>query len=409
MAKVFNVSAACKPEQHYMVKLEQRLAAIKELVDNGAYFTINRARQYGKTTTLHALKNYLQEDYCVIFLDFQTFGAAEFADENSFAVSFAEGFLWELKQNCSSISEHLRTAIDNLEKNSQLPDKFRLRSLFFSLRDICASISKPIVLIIDEVDSATNNQVFMDFLAQLRAYYISRDTQPTFQSVILAGVHDIKNMRRKMRPEEEHKVNSPWNIAADFNIDMSFSENEIAEMLKEYAQDYQLNMDVNKIAQLLRDYTAGYPYLVSRLCKLMDEIICGKPGFETKEKVWTTAGILEAVKMILSEKNTLFESLIGKLTNYPELNSLIETLLFTGKPIAYNADNVMIDTATMLGFIKNQQGNVAIANRLFETRLYNFYLSTAQMQQKNIYTAALQDKNQFIVDGYLNENPEPGS
>lgn len=64
---------------------------------------------------------------------------------------------------------------------------------------------------IDEVDSATNNQVFLDFLVQLRAYYIDRDVQPTFQSVILTGVYDVMNLKRKIRPDEEHKVNSPWN------------------------------------------------------------------------------------------------------------------------------------------------------------------------------------------------------
>ena len=37
----------------------------------------------------------------------------------------------------------------------------------------------------------------------------------------------------------EHRLNSPWNIAADFNIDMSFSAEEIAGMLQEYEKDYQ--------------------------------------------------------------------------------------------------------------------------------------------------------------------------
>ena len=45
---------------------------------------------------------------------------------------------------------------------------------------------------IDEVDSASNNQVFLDFLAQLRAQYIERDIQPTFRAVILAGVYDVR-------------------------------------------------------------------------------------------------------------------------------------------------------------------------------------------------------------------------
>lgn len=75
-----------------------------------------------------------------------------------------------------------------------------------------------------EVDSASNNQVFLDFLAQLRSGYLERDIVPTFKSVILAGVYGIKNLKIKIRPEEEHKRNSTWNIAARFDVDMSLSE-----------------------------------------------------------------------------------------------------------------------------------------------------------------------------------------
>ena len=57
--------------------------------------------------------------------------------------------------------------------------------------------------------------------------------------------------------------------------------------------------------------------------------------------------------------------------------------------------------ATMFGFIKNQNGNVAVANRIFETRLYNYYLAENEMQGTDIYKASLQDKSQFIVDGHL--------
>ncbi|MBR3317046.1 MAG: hypothetical protein IKG21_04415 [Atopobiaceae bacterium] len=44
------------PSKHYMVDLSERVAQIKEMVDAGEYFAINRARQYGKTTTLYALR-----------------------------------------------------------------------------------------------------------------------------------------------------------------------------------------------------------------------------------------------------------------------------------------------------------------------------------------------------------------
>ena len=67
MQKKFNVNGVCYPDRHYMVDLNGRLKKIRRLVDNGDYFVINRARQYGKTTILRALKDFLQQDYIVIF------------------------------------------------------------------------------------------------------------------------------------------------------------------------------------------------------------------------------------------------------------------------------------------------------------------------------------------------------
>ena len=54
--KTFNTTAVCIPSKHYMVDLSERIREIKQLVDDGKYFIINRARQYGKTTTLVTLK-----------------------------------------------------------------------------------------------------------------------------------------------------------------------------------------------------------------------------------------------------------------------------------------------------------------------------------------------------------------
>ena len=69
---------------------------------------------------------------------------------------------------------------------------------------------------------------------------------------------------------------------ADFLVDMNFSARDIAGMLQLYEDDYQTGMNVHKMAELLYDYTSGYPYLVSRLCKFMDERIVGKKGFSDR-------------------------------------------------------------------------------------------------------------------------------
>lgn len=64
MRRKFNVTGSCNPQRHYMVKLDDRLKRIKEeYVDEGAYFVINKGRQYGKTTVLNALKRYLKRRY----------------------------------------------------------------------------------------------------------------------------------------------------------------------------------------------------------------------------------------------------------------------------------------------------------------------------------------------------------
>ena len=62
VSRIFNISGDCKQDLHYMVGISERLQKIKELVDRGEYFTINRARQYGKTTTLRTLRKYLKDE-----------------------------------------------------------------------------------------------------------------------------------------------------------------------------------------------------------------------------------------------------------------------------------------------------------------------------------------------------------
>ena len=185
-----------------------------------------------------------------------------------------------------------------------------------------------------------------------------------------------------------------------FLVDMSFSVNDIAGMLAGYEEDNETGMDIQAIAGEIYDFTSGYPFLVSRICKLLDERIMGSEGFPVKEKVWTKAGVTEAVKMLLAEKNTLFESLAGKLDDYPELRNLIYALLFNGNAIPYNSLNKAVEIAEMFGFIKNLNGNVVISNRIFETVLYNLFLSEEALAS-DIYKMALQEKNQFIRDGRL--------
>jgi len=404
MRKKFNTTGLCMPEKHYMADISEHLHKIKEYVNEGNYFSIYCARQYGKTTTLHALSRHLEKEYLVISLDFQALGNASFQNENIFSLTFAEYFFRELQLADCGNPPQLKAQCDLLNSAIQSKDdKFVLFQLFGHLTAICRTAPRPIVLMIDEIDGASNNQVFLDFLAQLRYYYLEREKRnmPTFHSVILAGVYDIRRLKMKLRAESEHRFNSPWNIAADFNIDMSLSAEGIGQMLTDYEKDYHTGMNVQAIARLIYDYTSGYPFLISRICKLVDEEISLGREFEGKTAAWTKDGVLLAVRMLIAERNSLFESLTEKLDNYPELERILHTLLFVGKEVPYNADSEVISLASMFGFVKNRDGNVAISNRIFETRLYNRFLSVEDLQENDIYKASLWDRNQFIVGGHL--------
>lgn len=96
-----------------MVDLSDRLSQIKRMVDAGQYFTINRARQYGKTTILQALDAFLKTDYVVINIDFQLLSASKFRNENAFSIAFAKKFLKTAESNKAldtSVLSQLKTA-----------------------------------------------------------------------------------------------------------------------------------------------------------------------------------------------------------------------------------------------------------------------------------------------------------
>jgi hypothetical protein len=57
--------------------------------------------------------------------------------------------------------------------------------------------------------------------------------------------------------------------------------------------------------------------------------------------------------------------------------------------------------ALMFGFVKIAHDEIVIANRIFETRLYNMFLTLPEVQNSDIYKAACRQKNLFIADGHL--------
>lgn len=394
----FNVTGICYPEKHYMVDIHGRLCDIKKMVDRGEYFAINRGRQYGKTTTLSLLKKKLESEYTVFLISFEGLGDESFDGTLKLAKTFVR-LLYDTVDygETLDVSNEVKLLLEkSLEK-----EEIDFIDLGNIISKVCRMLSKPVVLLIDEVDQASNHKSFIDFLGLLRDKYLKRDTRPMFQSVILAGVYDIKNLKLKIRKEEEHQYNSPWNIAVEFDLRMDFNVDEIAGMLSEYECEHQTGMNISEISGMIYDYTSGYPFLVSRICMLIDGRIMGAEAEYGIEHAWSKDGVVEAVKLLLSESNTLFDDMKKKLDDFPELRNILYEMLYNGKNYSYTIDDFSVDIAKMFGYVRNDNNVLKIANRIFEMRLYNLF-AFEEGKNSAIYSAGSADKNQFVENGHLN-------
>ena len=373
--KCFNVTGTCVGTEHYMVDISNKLDEIEKLVEAKKYFTINRARQYGKTTTLfHLAKRFESRGtYVCARITFENAGPDAFKNEENFCrmilqkVSDALGFA-----NVSS--EYAKDWTSSNVSSFTMLDKHITR--------LCKE--KKLVLMIDEVDKTSNNALFLHFLAMLRAKFLSRQEGMdfTFHSVILAGVTDIKNLKLKMITEvvyeptisESKIVNSPWNIAANFNVDMSFNPEEISSMLLDYEEEHNTGMDIVAIANEIYMYTDGYPFLVSRFCQCIDEEL---------GKNWTIEGVTQAVQIILEERSVLFDDIAKNLENNKELRNFLYELLVLGEHKSFRTSNLLVDLANKFCYIKKgNKANCIISNKIFESYLMGYFIAQDENSPK---------------------------
>lgn len=377
MKKRFNYTGVCVPEKHYMVDISDKIRRIFKMIEAGDYFVINRPRQYGKTTVVHMLNRFLKTraDYFPINISFEGIDAPTYSAQDRFIKTFMDilkdKFLFlEDKQPAELIDRH-RADTQSMAELS------RLISL------LVKTIGKNTVLMIDEVDKSCNNQLFLDFLGMLRDKYLKQAVgeDRTFHSVILAGVHDVKTMKIKIRSGDEAKYNSPWNIAVDFEVGLSLSADGIAAMLEEYKKEQEVEIDTSLFAGKLFYYTSGYPFLVSYLCKIIDENIL--PGKNKRQ--WDPHDLERAVQLAIMKESTNFDSLIKNIENNPDLYELVFNIIMNGMTFSYNRRNTVIHLGTLYGILREENRKTRIHNRLYEQLIYDYMSSKIETSGDTVF------------------------
>ncbi len=369
MRKEFNDTGVCIKDEHFMVDTTLKIENIFDLIERKKYFIMNRPRQFGKTTALYRLYEELltKDDYLTILLSFEISDDDAYEDADKFSSHFVGKF-----------NDRLKFSYPNqqifIDKNFET-DKVGFAKLSLQITDFTQKVQKKVVVLIDEVDKSTNNQLFLHFLGLLRNKYLDRNLAPflTFHSVVLVGIHDIKTIKLKLRPDEEKKINSPWNIAVDFKVNMFFNPAEISTMLLQYSTEKNIKMDIKTLSERIFYYTSGYPFLVSKMCKVIDEILLPEKENQTE---WDLTDIENSFKYLVKDNytTTIFDDLTKNVDNNPNIKKLLINILMAGLKIPFVTSDQTISLAKVYGMLDTDERYCKIHNRIFEQKLYNHLL-----------------------------------
>jgi hypothetical protein len=392
MNKNFNITGTCIPHKHYLADNPEKIKQILEIVEAGEYFTIASPGQYGKTTTIHQLDQALKEreDYLVLKISFEAIDASAYSNQELFTAAF----LAMLKESLSAQGKNELAGF----MDGEIPAAKNMSDLSLSITGLVRKAAAHTVLLIDEVDKASDNPLFLDFLEMLRTKYLKRGEgeENTFHSVILAGVHDVKTLKSGIPSAgEKNKRNNPWDIAVDFKIDLSLFPGEIAAMLADYAGAEGVAVDIPRFSEQLFYYTSGYPFLVGKLCKILAEEILP----QKQEKEWTEKDLLKAVQIMLKEESANFAALIENLKNNEDLFELVHDVTVKGLKRSFSRNNPAIGMGAAYGIFKEENGRIKIHNRIYEQIIYNYMSSKTETPEMSGYNSS---DNFIEADGSLN-------
>jgi len=296
MAKFFNTAGLCNPEKHYMVDPLKRLTQVENLIKNELYFTLHAPRQTGKTTYLHAFARKLNREgnYVSLVVSFESAGYKSITVKEANETLNYRIFMGAEIQ----LDEAYRPPNPNEKKFVNLLDY---------LTQWCQKLEKPLVLLIDEIDSL-HDDVLISILRQLRDGYQSRPGNfPS--SVALVGLRDVREYKAKIRPDSNSLgTASPFNIKAKSVMLSNFTNKEVFELLGQHERETK-QLFPQEVKEEIFNLSNGQPWLVNAIAnQIVTEIL----GDDYSKKI--TPGIVnEAKNQLILRRDTHLDSLADKL------------------------------------------------------------------------------------------------
>ncbi len=258
--RFFNTEGPVRPDDHYAIPPLARgnTGEILRLIQDKRYFVLHAPRQTGKTSALIALRDLLNSGEV---------GEFRCVDVNVEAGQVAR----------DDTEQGLRSILSSLSASAELlgdefpgrtwPGIFKQSGPANALNELliewCMANPVPLVLLVDEIDSLVGDTL-LSVLRQLRAGYPGRP-RGFPHSVVLCGVHDIRDYRIRSSAGEVITGGSPFNIVAKSLRLADFTEAQIDALMQQHTDETDQSF-TPAARKAVWTQTQGQPWLVNALC-----------------------------------------------------------------------------------------------------------------------------------------------
>ncbi len=352
--RFFNTAGPVQCEKHYCLTPLERfnLSDIMMLIAQEKYFVLHAPRQTGKTSALLALMTHLNAtgNYQALYINVEVGQAAR---EN--IDSAMRAILSELASRAQvMVADPVPTQL----KAIALEREGANTALNYLLTEWATASDKPLVLLIDEIDSLIGDSL-ISVLRQLRAGY---DKRPGAfpQSVVLCGVRDVRDYRiHSSRQQEIITGGSAFNIKAKSLRLGNFDQAEVSRLYEQHTEETGQPFAEGVLPEVWR-LTQGQPWLVNALGY---EVCFDMEAGRERSRPITAAMMTEAKERLILRRETHLDQLVDKLQE-ARVQRVIKPML-QGLSLEQTIPPDDIEYVLDLGLISRNGQKLEIANAIY--------------------------------------------
>ena len=331
----FNTEGPVVAERHYCIPPLERLdlGEVLDLVRDMRYFVLHAPRQTGKTSVLLALRDLLDSsaagDFRCVYVNVEAAQAAREDVDRAMRIILG------------ALASRARLSGDEFLYGtwSDIVTTFGGGALAEALTRWCQADPKPLVLLIDEIDTLIGDTL-VAVLRQLRDGYDQRpESFP--HSVVLCGVRDIRDYR--IQSSSERAVitgGSAFNVKARSLRLGDFTEAEVRALLAQHTEETRQVFTPGALDTVWAQ-TRGQPWLANALSA---EACFGSEAGRDRSRAIAADDILDAQEQLILRRETHLDQLADKLQE-DRVRRVVEPLLsggdegtFTARDLEYVRD-----------------------------------------------------------------------